>query len=471
MKNKTLLIIFSLSCLLLGTLLYINFFCNKVYFNGVKEYNKVEVFDNYKEDKPSICYGNKIKCRAISYKLEGSVNTKKLGVYNLEYKVVKNNKEYYLNKKVEVVDTKAPELNVEGHFNNVCPSGKTNDVTYFAKDNYDGDITNKIKYKIQNNEIIYKVSDSSGNKTIRKYGVTIKDDIAPSLILNGNQEIYLMVGSKYEEPGYVAIDNCDGNITEHVNVEGSVNNKKTGTYELIYSVKDEFGNITTQKRTVKVFPKNNYKADVKSSKTIYLTFDDGPGEHTKRLLDILKKYDAKATFFVTGYDNKYNDLITRAHNEGHTIGLHSYSHNYKAIYSNLDAYLNDLSMIEEKVIKYTGTSSKIIRFPGGTSNTISKNYKRGIMSEITKKVDELGYKYFDWTILSGDAGNTTDTNKIIENVTLSITEDGANVVLMHDIKSYSVDAVEAILVYGLSNGYTFAPLTIKSPEIHHGLNN
>ena len=307
--------------------------------------------------------------------------------------------------------------------------------------------------------------------TRKEFDVNIMDNEKPSLILNDESIIYLSVGAKYVEPGYVAIDNCDGNITDQVLVSGAVDTKKPGTYVLTYSVKDEEGNLSEAKRTIKIFPKNNYKPGAISNKTIYLTFDDGPGAHTTRLLDILKAYNVKATFFVTGYNNNYNDLLKREKEEGHTIGLHSYTHNYGLIYSSIDAYMEDLLNIQKKVKDYTGIESKIIRFPGGSSNTISRKYRTHIMSDLTSKVESLGFRYFDWTIASGDAGETKDSNKIVSNVTKSISENGANVVLMHDIKPYTVDAVERIIAFGLSNGYTFAPLTMDSPVVHQKVNN
>ena len=471
MKNKELILVLSLSAFLLTFLLYINYFNNELHINDLSSYEKLEVFSKYKNEKVSACYGNKFKCMPIEYKIMGSVNNKKLGTYTILYKAKNKDKELIKKKNVEVIDTKKPKLDIIGSFSNVCPNGKTNGVTYSAVDNYDGDITKNIKYKVKNNKIVYKVTDSSGNITSKEFDVTIKDDEAPTLILNGDSVIYLAKGNKYEEPGYVAVDNCDGNITKNVMVKGSIDTEKVGNYELTYSIKDKYGNKKETKRTIKIFPKNNYKPGVKTNKTIYLTFDDGPGAHTSRLLDILKKYDVKATFFVTGYDNRYNELITREYNEGHTVGLHSYSHDYKNIYSSVDNFMQDMLKIEEKVKKYTGINSKIFRFPGGSSNTISRRYKVGIMSELTQKTEELGYRYFDWTIASGDAGNTKDPNVIYNNVTKSITEDGFNVVLMHDIKYYTVDSIEKIIHYGLSNGYTFAPLAMDSPVIHQGVNN
>ncbi len=472
MKNKGLLLILFFSVLLLIILIYTNYFNNEIYFKNVNSYDKVEVFSNYKNnDNVIACYGNKIKCNKIEYKVQGMVNTKKLGVYTLTYRVKKDKSVATFKKKVEVVDTKSPKLTINGTFENVCPNGNVSGVTFEAIDNYDGNITDKIKYKIKDNRIIYKVTDSSGNSTKKEFDVTINDNEKPTLILNGESTIYISIGSNYIEPGYVAIDNCDGNITEQVNVTTNLDTNKKGTYEITYSIKDEFGNEVVAKRIVKVFPKNNYKPGEVSAKTIYLTFDDGPGAHTERLLDILRKYDVKATFFVTGYNNNYNELLTKEHNEGHTVGLHSYTHNYGLIYSGIDSYMEDLLKIQDKVKQYTGEESKIIRFPGGSSNTISKRYRIGIMSDLTKKVEEIGFRYFDWTIASGDAGNTKDSNKIVQNVISGLKENDVNVVLMHDIKSYTVDAVERIIEYGLANGYTFVPLTMESPIVHQKVNN
>lgn len=471
MKNKAFLLILIISFSFLFSCFYVNYFLKNIYVTDFDDYDEVEVFKDYSNKKINLCYGNKVNCKSILYKVKGSVNTKRIGTYTITYIADYNGVHFSKSKKVKVVDKEKPELSVEGSFTNVCPNGKTENVKINATDNYDGDITDKVRYKIKDNKIIYKVSDSSGNTTRKEFDVNIMDNKGPTIILNEENIIYLAVGSKYKEPGYVAIDDCDGNVTENVKVTGSVDTSKRGTYELTYSVSDEYGNETKVNRIVKVLPKNDYKPGKLGNKTIYLTFDDGPGAHTARLLDILKKYNVKATFFVTGYDNRYNDLLKREAEEGHTVGLHSYTHNYGIIYSSIDAYMEDLLKIQNKVKEYTGIESTIIRFPGGSSNTISRRYRTKIMSDLTKKVEEVGFRYFDWTIMSGDAGNTKDPNKIVENVTSGIKEDQPNVVLMHDIKSYTVDSVERIIEYGLANGYTFAPLTMDSPVIHQRVNN
>lgn len=471
MKNKVFVIILLLSFSLLFSSLYVSYFSRNIYVKNFEDYDEIEVFKKYKNKKIDVCYGTKNNCKSILYKVKGSVNTKRLGTYTITYMADYKDIHLTKSKKVKVVDTKKPELMIEGSFTNVCPNGKTEGVKIIANDNYDGDISDKVKYKIKDNKIIYKVSDSSGNTTRKEFNVNIMDNKGPTIILNDESTLYLSVGSKYDEPGYAAIDDCDGNITENVKVTGNVDTSKKGTYELVYSVSDEYGNETKVNRIVKVFPKNDYKPETLNGKTIYLTFDDGPGPHTARLLDILKNYNVKATFFVTGYNNNYNELLKREADEGHTVGLHSYTHNYGLIYSSVDSYMEDLLKVQEKVREYTGIESKIIRFPGGSSNTISRKYRTMIMSDLTKKVEEIGFRYFDWTIISGDAGDTKDSNKIVENVTSKIKENEINVVLMHDIKSYTIDSIERIIEYGLANGYTFAPLTMESPVVHQKVNN
>ena len=126
-------------------------------------------------------------------------------------------------------------------------------------------------------------------------------------------------------------------------------------------------------RQVFVYENNNYNAP--NGKSIYLTFDDGPGKYTENLLNILKEYNVKATFFVTdqGLTKGYDQMILRAYQEGHTIGLHSNSHSY-SIYTNEQTYFDDLYAIQAKVERITGAKSYIIRFPGGSSNTVSESY-------------------------------------------------------------------------------------------------
>ena len=202
---------------------------------------------------------------------------------------------------------------------------------------------------------------------------------------------------------------------------------------------------------------------------IFLTFDDGPSNATTgRLLDILKKYNVKATFFVTG--NGSDDLIKREYNEGHSIGLHTYSHSYKTVYASEEAFFNDLAKVDQRVYNAIGIHSKITRFPGGASNTVSK-FNKGIMTRLAKQLTEKGYKYWDWNVSSGDAGDTTNPDKIVENVTNNCTKDKRNIVLMHDIHEYTVNAIERIILWAKENNYQFYRIEENMDPVHHRIAN
>ena len=118
----------------------------------------------------------------------------------------------------------------------------------------------------------------------------------------------------------------------------------------------------------------------------------------------------------------------------------------------------------------TGSKVNCLRFPGGSSNTVSRKYNKGIMTTLTQEVTNRGYRYYDWNISSGDAGGTTKSSGVYNNVVKNL-KGGVYNILFHDSKSYTVNAIEDIIKYGLANGYTFLPITSSSPTFHHGVNN
>lgn len=210
-----------------------------------------------------------------------------------------------------------------------------------------------------------------------------------------------------------------------------------------------------------------------SDKTIYLTFDDGPSYLTEEILDILKEENVPATFFVISSQiDKYSDVLKRMHEENHTVALHSDTHNYSYIYSSDENYFNDLEAIRTKVYNIIGTKPRIIRLPGGSSNTVSRKYNQGIVTRITNKLTENDFYYFDWNVDSGDASGKLSKESIFQNVVNRI-HSGTNIVLMHDAatKSTTVDALKDIIEYAKANGYTFAKITKNTPAIHHHINN
>lgn len=398
--------------------------------------------------------------------VNGKVDTSKLGVYEITYKVKEGYFSKSVTRKVKVVDKVAPVIKLVSKDDiYVCPNSTYKEEKYSAIDDYDGDITSLVKVVQDKDKITYSVKDKQGNKSSISRRIIYKDKTNPSIELVGSDVSYLYVGDNYNELGYKASDNCDGDITSKVKVSNNINTKKVGDYSVTYTVSDKANNTYKVVRKVIVSKRD-------SKGTIYLTFDDGPKYGTTdAILDILKEEGVKATFFVTGYGP--DELIKREYDEGHSIALHTDSHDYSAVYQSVDAYFNDLGRVSDRVKRITGEESKIIRFPGGASNTISRRYSPGIMSILTKEVLNRGYRYYDWNISSGDA--TSDprvtSDVIYNNVVSRLSKDRVNMVLMHDVKPYTRDALRRIIRYGKENGYTFDKITMSTEMIRQRVNN
>lgn len=413
-----------------------------------------------------------IKDKTKNVKVKNNVDNTKVGDYKVVYTLNYKNKKVSKTRKIHVIDDKKPTITLNGN-GIYCPGKEYIEEGYHAIDNYDGDITDKVTTEIKDNKIIYRVLDSSGNKGMISRKITPEDKEEPQIALYGDNTINIYVGDNYNEPGYLVTDNCDENIENKISVTGDIDNNKIGDYILTYSVTDESGNSTKVERTIRVINKKTAPPIDGRGKNIYLTFDDGPSASiTPSLLQILKEENVKATFFVINHSDSLNYLIKQEYDEGHTVALHSYTHNYSYLYSSVDNYFNDLNSIREKVYNITGINSNIIRFPGGSSNTVSRNYSIGIMTILTKKVEEEGFHYFDWNVSSEDAGgakNATDVyNSVVNNLVYS-----NNIVLMHDFEGNykTLNAIRDIIRFGKQNGYTFKTIDESTHGAHHGINN
>lgn len=204
-------------------------------------------------------------------------------------------------------------------------------------------------------------------------------------------------------------------------------------------------------------------------KVVYLTFDDGPSVLTQQVLDILDQYDAKATFFVTNHAPEYAHMIKVAHDKGHTIGMHTSSHDYQRIYASTEAYFADLDAICQTVKAQIGYIPCFIRFPGGSSNTVS-SFTPGIMTELTQEVQKRGFQYYDWNATNGD-GAVRTTNELIAKGTSVL--DNNLVYLAHDsaTKQTTVESLGAIIEFYKSQGYVFKALDRQTITAHHGVSN
>jgi len=415
----------------------------------------------------------------VELKVQNHVNPAVLGTYDVTYSA-----EYTLQtifgqqhfvqtevRKVHVVDTKAPEITLVADPEVYTLPGQVYaEEGYTAVDDYDGDITNQVVREVVGETVVYTVSDSSGNQTQVVRQVVYDDPIPPELVLEGKPVMVVYLNKTYEEPGYKATDNVDGDITDLVTVEGTVDTTKEGTYELIYTVKDNYDNVVTATRKVEVTkPASSGGGQiVTGAKAVYLTFDDGPGGYTAQILDILDKYGVKASFFVV--KQGYPELLTRMAKSGHTVAIHSMTHNYNKIYASEDAFFEDMYAEQKHIAAYTGITTTLLRFPGGSSNTVSR-INPGIMTRLTKKLTEMGYTYFDWNVDSKDAGGAKTPDEVYQNVINGISTNRTSVVLMHDIHWTTLNAIERIIKWGLANNCSFYALTASSPTMHHGVNN
>lgn len=463
--SKKPLIIISVFLVLMSFLALFVLFIFK--FNPLKlNSNAVETF-NYKSKTvfsfPDCTYKNK------KYPLKGKIKNE-LGVYKLRCKT-NTLVPFFKFKTVIIEDKEKPLITLKGEKEvSVCPNKKYEEEGYTVKDNYDVDLENKVKIdRVKNSDksetLIYKVKDSSLNEGVAKRIVRYEDKEKPKITLKGANPLNMVIGQKYEEMGYEVIDNCDTLLKEDVKVTGDVDTNKIGTYNINYEVTDKSGNTFLVTRKVNV----NYKK-VEGRGTIYLTFDDGPSELTNKLLDILKRENVKVSFFVT---NKGSDsAIKREYEEGHKVYLHTASHDYKYLYSSLDNYLSDLKKVQDRVKRITNEEVKTIRLPGGSSNTVSRHYKKGIVTEIANYLNSNGYRYFDWNVSSGDAsGKFSTPSQIANNVINSLRRDRNNIVLMHDNKWYTIDAVPIIINYAREHNYGFEVISETTPPVHHNINN
>lgn len=197
--------------------------------------------------------------------------------------------------------------------------------------------------------------------------------------------------------------------------------------------------------------------------TVYLTFDDGPSKNTEKVLDILKQYNVKATFFSIGNESDYaTALYKRIIDEGHTLANHTYNHTYSKVYASTDAFWSSVTRFEDYVEKVTGKRpAKILRFPGGSNNTVSEKYTKGIMKTLTRQAKEKGYQYYDWNVSSNDAAKALqDKNVIINSVLNQSYKKRRAIVLFHDAagKTTTVEALPAILDKMKERGCIFAAL-------------
>lgn len=226
-----------------------------------------------------------------------------------------------------------------------------------------------------------------------------------------------------------------------------------------------YDSIVPEVKTVAVVD-SAVENDTEPEKCAYLTFDDGPSHNTGEILDILDANDVKATFFVVGRDESYYDTYRDIVDRGHTLGLHSYTHDYDKIYASLDDFSEDVEELRNLLYDVTGVDCVYYRFPGGSSNTVS----RVDMGELINYIEAEGLVYFDWNALNNDAvcGSYTP-EQLVDNIMKDAVNYDDVVILMHDMdaRHCTVESLQQLIDELRGAGYTLLPIDENTPLVRH----
>lgn len=207
--------------------------------------------------------------------------------------------------------------------------------------------------------------------------------------------------------------------------------------------------------------------EAQEERRVYLTFDDGPSKNTIKILRVLDKYHIKATFFLTGREDEQSlELYREIAQRGHSIGMHSYTHKYEEIYDSVEAFEKDLTRIRNLIQEAAGVECSLYRFPGGSSNQVSKLE----MQEFIKVLKEKEITYFDWNVECGDATYHDYTVKeLVDNVMQDVVKYRTSVVLMHDAenKTNTVKALSVIIEKLLAMDAQILPIDENTRLVQH----
>jgi peptidoglycan/xylan/chitin deacetylase (PgdA/CDA1 family) len=213
------------------------------------------------------------------------------------------------------------------------------------------------------------------------------------------------------------------------------------------------GAIPYQLMHTHLFIENDFQFIDETEKTVYLTFDDGPTPLTPQVLDILKDHGVPATFFVVYRRGDFaEEMYRRIVDEGHVLALHSASHDYRLIYSSVEAFFDDFARLSDMLEEVTGVKPELFRFPGGSNNS----FIRGMQQEVIAELLRRGYTYYDWDVSSGSATPTATVSSVYSNVINGVGSRQRAIILMHDAgTSATVTALPRIIDTLKASGYQF----------------
>ena len=249
------------------------------------------------------------------------------------------------------------------------------------------------------------------------------------------------------------------------NAEVDTNSATSTEKDTTETTSDGEQNAASQEGDAKETQQDSVVAN-SNGKRVYLTFDDGPSIYTGQILDVLKANDVKATFFVIGRDEEFYDYYKRIVDEGHTIGMHSYTHVYQDFYESKESFAEELTRLEDLIYNVTGTKSTIFRFPGGSSNSVSSLS----IEEYIDYLNENDIDYYDWNSLSGDAvTNGLSPEQLVNNIMNDVSQNEDSIVLMHDLQTThtTVESLQLLIDTLKTEGYEILPIDENTPLIQH----
>nr|WP_312578283.1 polysaccharide deacetylase family protein [Sedimentibacter sp.] len=271
-----------------------------------------------------------------------------------------------------------------------------------------------------------------------------------------NKELKNKINSEYKDISDENYFNIDEFLLKTVEASEQISKSEEviSTDQEIFPYQLKYEDLYVE-RKMKVESNNN-------DKIAYLTFDDGPSQRTLEILDTLDKYNIKATFFVIHKDNdEISKIYKEIVNRGNTIGVHSYSHDYRKIYNSVEDYLDDFYKMFKYIYDTTGVKPDLFRFPGGSINAYNSDNYQEIIAEMIRR----GFTYHDWNVVSGDTLKGATKDSVVNSVTNGIKNYNKVVILMHDSleKKYTSESLSKVIEALQNEGYSFDKLdgTVK----------
>ncbi len=397
-------------------------------------------------------------------KIDSNVDTKVIGSYYVDYSLKIGRKTLRVRRNVRVVDDVSPVIKLKGEqIVQVSLNDVYEEPGYKAVDEYDGDITDRVEVigEVDTSNygeyvLTYRVTDNSNNKVEVNRIVKVIDEEAPKFVCDSDYSAFVLGADSVI--GCSAIDNFDGDITDKIKVEGSYDVNTKGIYKVIYRVSDDASNEASIEHNIVIY-------DNKEDAVAFLTFDDGPTSITPKILDVLRDYDVKASFFVSPQKNTDNyKYISEELESGYEVGIHGY-HDTEELYSDFGSFKSYFKEMQSLLKRETGRDIFIYRFPGGSK---SKNLRLSVFNEISSYFDDLNVVYYDWNIDSMDSSSLTITSdEIIKSTLMQVINCSSREItlLFHDsdTKEQTVKALPSIISVLKDMNYQFKTISESKP--------